>query len=420
MKPFAIMLAGAMGLGLATSASAQRGARAIALSPPNVRASATPLAVTLSWSPVAGAESYTVEQSTSANGPWYPLPLERPTFTQITAPSSGAPATTSSGGTLYYYRVSALAAVGEPGVTVVPRVTPPLSPPLGVSVRQEGADVWVSWAAVPDAVGYLVTAAPSPQSPPTHSVNAGTPGAEIRLVNVASPTTTASVWVGVTTRYGNGTALSLPTTVKVTLLPSQSCWPPASAPGPAPVASVTVLGPTKAQVSTNSIAFAGPTAFVRAERAPLGTQDWLTVGCGVAPFFDQNLAPGTAYQYRITETSPAGTAGQSLVTIATPPAPDSPTPTATLGSCVVGGCSVLLNWSHVSGAEGYRIETSIGFLYQNATASYGLFGSMAAGTPVSALFPFIPSGTHQFYLTPLFPPLRPGPQRPGLVTVVVP
>jgi hypothetical protein len=400
-------------LPLATALEAQRTGKLIALSPPEVRVSATPLTVTVTWRPVDGAASYTVEQALAPTGPWSSLPM-RPLATQVTAPTSpGA----SFGGTLYYYKVTALPPLGEPGATVVARVTPQLDQPLGVSGHQEGADLLVSWAPVPYATGYVVTAAFGPQLPPSQTTEVGPQSTEARLINLASPTAPRSVWIGVNARYGTGGAVSIATPKKITVAGAQACWPPSSVPGPAPVLSISALGPTTISITTQNT-LNGLAVATRVERAPAGSQTWESVGCGFTGVGDENLVPGTQYQYRVNEIGPAGTVGQAIATVATPPVPDNPTPAASVSGCSATGCQVTLSWSHVAGAENYRIESSYGMYRPIAMAFGGVV--VAAGSGVIEPLGQVPAGVHTFFVTALFPSMRPSPRPPGQVTVVVP
>jgi hypothetical protein len=127
--------------------------------------------------------------------------------------------------------------------------------------------------------------------------------------------------------------------------------------------------------------------------------------------------PGTQYQYRVTEVSRTGSVGQTIVTVTTPPAPDSPTVTATIGACSPTGCQVSLNWNHTAGAGEYRIESSYG-LYRGLTGAIG--GGQQAGFSVSISVGTVPTGVHTFLVTPLFRWQRPSPKPPAQVTVTVP
>ena len=412
-----------------TRLGAQRGTAPalVTLSPPSVAVSATPVAVTVSWKPVSGAGYYTVEQSTSPSGPWTPLAVDARAGTQVTAPTAAA--TNTAGGTLYYYRVSAMlplgprgeVPLGEPGITIVPRVTPRLNAPLGVDPRQEGPDIRLSWVPVPFATSYVVTAATGTQVPPTYGTEVGAQVTEARFSNVATTSPGLQAWwVSVAARYGAGGALSVPTTQKIGLAPAQFCWPAATVPGPAPVVSLTAYGPTAFAVVTPGVQ-QGLTSM-RVERALMGSAAWQGVGCTTgASHMDMGLTPATQYQYRVTEFAPTGASGQTIVVATTAPAPDSPIPTVTLSGCTANGCQGFLSWTGFVGAEDYRTESSYGIYYgQMMAGSTATGGISSAGGPLNQGLGLVPKGVHTFTLTPLFPMMRPSPRPPGQVTVVVP
>ncbi len=427
MKRIPAILSLALCLSGTLRLSAQRGTAPplVTLSPPSVAVYATPLAVTVSWKPVSGAGYYTVEQATSPSGPWTALALDPRAGTQVTAPTAAA--WNAYAGTLYYYRVSAMlplgprgeVPLGEPGVTIVPRVTPRLNPPLGVDPRQEGPDIRVSWAPVPFATSYLVTVAAGTQAPPTYSTEVSAQVTDARFTNVATTSPGQGWWVSVAARYGAGGALSVPSTKKIGLAPAQLCWPAATVPGPAPAVSVTASGPTGFAVVTPGTQ-AGLTR-IRVERALMGSAVWQGVGCASGAIYDWGLTPATQYQYRVTEFAPTGASGQTIVAATTASAPDSPVPTVTLSGCTANGCQGLLAWTGFAGAEDYRTESSYGIYYgQMMSGSTATGGISATGGPMTQSLGVVPTGVHTFTLTPLFPMMRPSPKPPGQVTVVVP
>jgi hypothetical protein len=163
----------------------------------------------------------------------------------------------------------------------------------------------------------------------------------------------------------------------------------------------------------------GP-GVIRVERASMGSQAWQSIGCHSGSVVDNNLAPGTQYQYRVTENA-GGAIGQTIVVAATPSVPDSPIPTAAVTNCTATACQVTLNWNNIwGGADDYRIESSYG-LYLSHTGKVPPFLPKAPTSPlISVLLWPVPKGVHVFTLTTLFPSMRPSPKAPGQVTVVVP
>jgi hypothetical protein len=398
-------------LAATTGSDAQKGALSQPrLSQPRVEVSSTPLTVALVWAPVDYAESYTAEVSSSPTGPWTPLQM-RPLDTKVTAPTFNT--SNNPGGTLYYYRVTAAWRDGEPGVTVVPRVTPSIINPPGLHVRQDGADLLVSWAPVPHASSYLVTAALGQLLPPTHSLEVRAQSAEARLPNfvLGAP---ADIWVTVKARYAPTGALSSGVTSKALYWPAQMCWPQVAPAGQHPPVAVSGVGPTSVMLSVNTVEKVVSLGRVRAVRTPAASQAWTSTGCVAArEIVDVNLTPGMQYQYRVTEITPTGTVGETTIDVTTPQAPLNPTPTATIGPCANFPVCVKLDWPRVTGADNYRVQSSYGAdLFTDPSGNSRPSNTVTIGP--------VPSGVHAFSVTALFPLSRPGPHEPGQVTVVVP
>jgi len=400
-------------------------AKLLPLSAPRVKVDATPVAVTVAWGLVDGASTYSVEQASSLGGPWTSLRIPRGATT-VTAPTSAGFGNGYGGGTLYYYRVSALASAGEPGVTVIPRVTPPIDRPVSVEIREEGADAWVYWTPVPYATSYVVSAALGSQTVPSQVVEVGAQYTETRLVNVALPYAPQLVSVKVSARYGTGGPLSVGPAKQFSVPALQACWPPASDPGlPPHVPQVTVAsGPTFVSLVSGDAIKSG--VANRVERAPIGSAGpWQTIGCRAGHVLDASLVAGAQYQYRLTEIGPLGAVGQTTVVATTSPILDNQTPTATLSGCSVAGCQVTLNWNDYAGTQGVQIQSSYGLSQVYATNWFGKLwnGPTTGGSNAVAIQPSfsvpLPKGVYTFWLTTLFPPMRPTTRPPGQVTVVV-
>ena len=106
--------------------------------------------VTLSWSAVSGATSYSVKQSVTSGGP----------YTTIATPSGTSQLVTGlTNGTTYYFVVSASNAAGESANSVQASGTPQQSlpaAPSGLTATAGDAQVALSWSAVSGASGYVV------------------------------------------------------------------------------------------------------------------------------------------------------------------------------------------------------------------------------------------------------------------------
>jgi autotransporter-associated beta strand protein len=148
--------------------------------PSGLSATASPSQVSLTWSAVSGATSYTVKQSSIAGGPY--TAIATPTGTSHTA-------TGLTNGTTYYFVVSASNSAGEGPNSAVASATPQPSLPVapsGLTATAGNAQVALSWNAVSGASGYVVK----------QSVFAGGP-----YTTIATPTGTSHTATGLT----NGT-----------------------------------------------------------------------------------------------------------------------------------------------------------------------------------------------------------------------
>jgi hypothetical protein len=168
--------------------------------PQNVTANAGNAQVTLAWSPVSGANSYTVYWSTSA-------------FTDIHAtgvtPITGINEVlyVHSGlvnGTTYYYRITATSSgvEGSASAQVSARpLPPPPPPPLGVTAivnrEESGSSVTIQWYDSPGATGYNIYRGTEPGvATYYHDITRAT-----KIANVTAPYLDTDVVAGTTYYY---------------------------------------------------------------------------------------------------------------------------------------------------------------------------------------------------------------------------
>ena len=118
--------------------------------PTGLTATAGNLQVSLTWSVSTGATSYNVKRGTASGGP----------YTQLgTANTPGYLDSTVTGGTKYYYVVTAVNAGGESGnsneASATPTITPPATP-TGLSAAAGDKQVALTWSASTGAATYNV------------------------------------------------------------------------------------------------------------------------------------------------------------------------------------------------------------------------------------------------------------------------
>jgi hypothetical protein len=106
----------------------------------------------LTWSAVSGAESYAVKRSTTGGGPYASLAsVDSPSYTDAAVKN----------GTLYYYVVAAVNAMGtspdstQVSVTPDPAITTP-AVPMGLTATAGNAQVSLNWTASSRATSYHV------------------------------------------------------------------------------------------------------------------------------------------------------------------------------------------------------------------------------------------------------------------------
>jgi fibronectin type 3 domain-containing protein len=143
---------------------------AVPAPPTGVSAAPGNAQVTLSWTAVAGANSYNVKRSTSSGGPFTPAKIagqnvahgKRATVdiapSVIAAVAGGNSYTDLSGniGTTYYYVITAVDLGGESGNSTVVSATPTLLTPTSFAAVAGNKQVVLSWNAQPNASGYNV------------------------------------------------------------------------------------------------------------------------------------------------------------------------------------------------------------------------------------------------------------------------
>lgn len=128
------------------------GSPTLPVAPTNLSATAGNAQVSLTWSAVAGADTYRVHRSTVSGGPYSNLASGLTSSSHVDG--------TVSNGTTYFYVVSAVNPAGEGPdsgqVSATPQA-PTLPPaPTGLTATAGKRKVTLSWSAVPGATSYTV------------------------------------------------------------------------------------------------------------------------------------------------------------------------------------------------------------------------------------------------------------------------
>lgn len=263
---------------------------------------ATHQSVTLTWSPVAGANLYSLYRSTlvdTGGGSSNVLStillnnaLTNTTFTD----------TTPTDGSIYQYSVAATSAGGTssntPGVVTVPLPTAPASvPPSLFASFSTPTNIVLTWSAVPGAVGYVISRATSPAGPYTY------------LQTITETVYYDSVASGTLYYYRVSAMNAAANTAAEQDAVNYN--------QPAP-ASLTALGTNTAVVLTWS-APANATSYTVKRGLSLGNETTLVVsGYSGTAYTNSGLVNGTTYYYVVTASGTKGSSGNSPEVNATP------------------------------------------------------------------------------------------------------
>jgi Fibronectin type III domain len=316
--------------------------------------------VSLVWSPPASdggstLTGYLVEKSPNGTSTW----------TTVTTTAATARATTATGltnGTIQYFRVSAINAIGTGAASNVVSATPTAAlrapgPPNLVSALGGNTTITLGWTAPADNGGAAIS---------TYTV-------EYANVGVTGWTVASSSVTGLSYTHTGRTNDSL-VAYQVTAVNSVGAGPPsntltgtATATGATPPTSPTLSAatPGNAQVvltwtTPSSNGGASITGY-DIETSANGTTGWTAVTTTgvVLTYTHTGRTNGTAYFYRVSARNAVGPSSPSNVLGTTAGIPTAPTLTSATG----GDTTVVLNWtapssSGASAITGYLVETS--------------------------------------------------------------
>jgi len=322
--------------------------------------------VTLNWTAVGGANTYTVQRGTVVNAVGYV-----PTYITLSNIVTGTTYTdtTPSNGSTYSYMVTATNANGAGGnstaVTGTPVPPGPTAVPANVTVSAGALQATVSWSAVPGATGYLLQQATAPGGPYAY---VATVTETTYTVTGLSPNTTYYYEVAAVNSGGASA------NVQVSVL---------TAPGaPTNVAALAGNG----QITLSWTASAGAASYV-VQRSLVTGGPYTTVSGGGAvtgtTYIDTGLTNGTTYFYVVVAESNAngtGTGGTSTEASATP----APIPGLIwTGATSTAWDTSTANWLNGSAAAVYADGDLVTFS-DGATTSTVVIG--AAVSPGSVTF----------------------------------
>lgn len=312
--------------------SLQIQAMPVAPPPPPVGLVAAPgnSQITLTWTAVHGATSYTVRRSRDAAGP----------FATVAGP--GGPTWVDKGAAndnTYHYNVTALNAGGEsaPSATVSAAPTGPPSPPTGLATSATNGEIALTWNPVAGASSYTVRRASSVEGPWTV------------IANPAGPAYTD-------TGLPNGVTVFYAVASQNVGGESAGCTPIASAPIAPPAAPVDLAAsPGNTRVTLSWPPAPDATSYLlKRSSAPGGPYESIATPEGTS-HTDLLLSNNVTYYYTLCARNAGGLSAASLEVAATPVgAPGA----AGEIEAVPGNGQVALRWRTVPTAERYRVMRS--------------------------------------------------------------
>jgi autotransporter-associated beta strand protein len=297
--------------GVAPSSGASSTAPA---APTNLTATPGNGQIALSWTASAGANYYTVQRSTMANGGTGTyIPLSTITLGNNITGTTYTDVTTNNGST-YSYTVAASNAGGtsanSTATSAVPVATAPATAPTGVSATPGNLQVSLSWSAVTGAVGYVLQRATTSGGPYTYITSVSETTYVDSAIFPLSPNTT---YYYIVTAVNSGGSSPNSTQVSATTAPA------------APT-NLAAIG-ANAQVVLTWSAAPGATKYT-VQRSTSSTGTYTTVSSTVTTtsYTNTGLTNGTTYYYEVIAFNGSDQGGTTAPVSATPAAVAPPNP----------------------------------------------------------------------------------------------
>jgi fibronectin type 3 domain-containing protein len=311
--------------------------------------------VTLNWTAATAAANYTVKRATTSGA-------ETSLATGILGTSYTNTGLTNN--TTYYYVVDSVNSLGTPGpnsseVSIAPNATLPLAP-TGVTATAGNANVTVSWTASTGASNYTIRRGTATGGP---------------YGTTATVTTTTDTLTGLTNNTTYYFVVAAGNTSGTGANSNQTSATP-EAP-PAPPAAPTFFTATTgiSQITLSWHAAANATAYVLTRGLSSGAEN-LTLSSNITglSYPDTAVTDGTRYYY-VVQTSASGVlSANSSEVSAIPLFPPPAAPTNLTAQA--GNNAVALNWTGVTNATSYTVQTS--------ATSGGPYSTVAGGVSTTS------------------------------------
>ena len=325
-------------------------------------------ALVVSWTAPSGQLSpitgYVLERSLTGTGGWTSVPTTG-TATSVTDPGLAFLTT-------YHYRVATVTAVGQSDWSAIQSGTTGLSAPAAASATASttGAEVTVTWTAVPTVTAYEV---------------ARSDGASFVPPGTSLTTTAAGLsFVDPTVAFGSTYTYA----VRALVGPTSSGWAttnPVTTIPTAPSGLVVTATATSVNATANLAWTADPAAtgyVVQRSTDAAFTAPVAVTAIDMATASDLGLAFVTTYYYRVAAVNPTGQSAWSASSSVTTPLgqPSAFTATDTASPPV----SVTLSWSGNPSTASYEVRRSVGATFTEAGSALVYAGLDTTTTDVGA------------------------------------
>ena len=287
--------------------------------------------IDLAWAAVASAFSYKLERSTDGGTTWSTLATQSATSYADTGLTAD---------TTYKYRLTAINATGNSAVSAVVSGTTILLAPTGLTATDlSTTTIALAWIPVTDATSYKLERS-------IDGVTFTTVAASPALTATSTSYTDTGLNSGATYTYrlsaidASGTSAASSTASALTL-------------SVAPAITATVISASEIDLSWTPST--GATSY-KLERSIDGGVTWSALATqSTTTYNNTGLTASTAYQYRVSASSAAGTSALSTVASGTtlPPTPTS------FAQAVASATEIDLSWTPVISATSYKIERSL-------------------------------------------------------------
>jgi len=326
--------------------------------PSGLSASGTTGQVTLSWSSVTGATSYSILRSgtsgTEASSGPYATGVNTTSYTDT--------GTGVANGTLYYYEVMALGSDGEQSLPSSEVYARPVAVPTNLTPLRGNAQNSLWWTRVTGASTYAIyrsTTSGAEGSTPLATVSTPT-------YNDNSLTNNTAYYYQVTARGANSESTK---TSEVTATPRSTVT---VAPSITVTPGSVTPGNNSATISWSSVT--GATSYSLYRATGPGAEGASAYQSSVtSSYTDTGLTNGLTYYYQLTTHNASGESSRSDEGSAVPGAPATPTSVAVAPA----DGQIVISWDAIPGATSYNVKSG---------TACGTFGSSSPinGSPIGS------------------------------------